>query len=437
MTPDEALALAERVVRLCAGDADVRVREASEDLLRIANNQAIAHVSAAPVTIELGLRLDGRYGQASTQSAAPDDLAALVERAKAQAKLLPPEPDLLPSVGPQDLPAPAPAPAAVMAFDAAARAAAGEAMVAPVRAAGLVAAGICARRVTTQAMATTNGMRGAHQSAWLTCDLTALGDDSTGRAEAWVRDPAELDPAAVGASALAQAEGSRAPVALEPGTYRAVLSPAAVGSLLMYLGWGFNGRRALEGQTWVAGRQGEQVFDPAFSLRQAPAEPRLAACPFDGDGLAIQPVELIRDGVVGDLLHDRRSAAEAGATATGAGFGGRGAQGAVPAALVASEGTASRDELLAAVGDGVWVEHLWYTNMVDPRECVITGMTRDGLWRIRDGRLAEPLLNLRFNQSLLTALAEVLAVGPAQLRPGRLAGALAVGAWTFTSGTSF
>ena len=48
-----------------------------------------------------------------------------------------------------------------------------------------------------------------------------------------------------------------------------------------------------------------------------------------------------------------------------------------------------------------------------------------------------PAVSLRFNQSLLTALAEVLAVGPAQLRPGRLAGALAVGAWTFTSGTSF
>jgi predicted Zn-dependent protease len=38
---------------------------------------------------------------------------------------------------------------------------------------------------------------------------------------------------------------------------------------------------------------------------------------------------------------------------------------------------------------------------------VITGMTRDGTFRIRNGRLAEPLVNLRFTVSVPELLREV------------------------------
>ena len=39
---------------------------------------------------------------------------------------------------------------------------------------------------------------------------------------------------------------------------------------------------------------------------------------------------------------------------------------------------------------------LHYLGIVNPREGVITGMTRDGTFRIRKGKIAEPLVNLRF-----------------------------------------
>jgi hypothetical protein len=38
---------------------------------------------------------------------------------------------------------------------------------------------------------------------------------------------------------------------------------------------------------------------------------------------------------------------------------------------------------------------------------VITGMTRDGTFRIRDGRTAEPLVNLRFTIAVPELLADV------------------------------
>ena len=45
--------------------------------------------------------------------------------------------------------------------------------------------------------------------------------------------------------------------------------------------------------------------------------------------------------------------------------------------------------------------------MVNQREGVITGMTRDGTLRIRNGQVAEPLVNLRFTVAVPDVLADV------------------------------
>jgi len=59
------------------------------------------------------------------------------------------------------------------------------------------------------------------------------------------------------------------------------------------------------------------------------------------------------------------------------------------------------------VGDGIYVSRLHYLSIVNPREGVITGMTRDGTFRIRGGRIADPLVNLRFTVSMPELLAEL------------------------------
>ena len=68
------------------------------------------------------------------------------------------------------------------------------------------------------------------------------------------------------------------------------------------------------------------------------------------------------------------------------------------------------DELAELVGDGIYVTRLHYLSVVDPREGIITGMTRDGTFRIRGGKVAEPLVNLRFTVSVPELLAD--AAGP-------------------------
>jgi predicted Zn-dependent protease len=64
-------------------------------------------------------------------------------------------------------------------------------------------------------------------------------------------------------------------------------------------------------------------------------------------------------------------------------------------------------ELAEAVGDGIYVTRLHYLSIVDPREGIVTGMTRDGTFRIRGGKVADPLVNLRFTVKVPELLAEL------------------------------
>jgi predicted Zn-dependent protease len=73
---------------------------------------------------------------------------------------------------------------------------------------------------------------------------------------------------------------------------------------------------------------------------------------------------------------------------------------------------------------------------------VITGMTRDGTFLIEGGRIAGPVKNLRFTQSVLEALSAVRAISSRRKLQGRFFGgimvpALKVEGFTFTGATEF
>jgi len=422
-----------------AVDGEVTVGETEEALLRFAENQPIAHTTFRRLDVSLRLRDGQRFGEARVAGDSDADLATLVARAREQADALAPEPELLPSAGPQalgDVPASF-ADATLDAYGPEARAAAVEALLRPVRRAGLRAAGICQNSVHRCAKATTNGMAGSYEATEVEWDLTVLGDDSTGRQAIWSRTTAGAEPERWGEEAVATCRRGGGPRDLEPGAYRTVLSADAVASLLWWIAGGFNARLVKEGQTWVATRRGQRVGPAGLDLVADAAHPLLLGQPFDGDGLALRPVTLLRDGVVGELCYDRRTAAEDGVAPTGWCGGGRNPRGASPAAIVLAGEDRARDELIAACGDGVYVERLWYANWIDPTDCSVTAMTRDGVFRIRDGRLAEPVRNLRVGQNLLRWLASIEARGRLEAFGSVAAPPVLAGEFTFSSGTTF
>jgi predicted Zn-dependent protease len=115
-------------------------------------------------------------------------------------------------------------------------------------------------------------------------------------------------------------------------------------------------------------------------------------------------VELVRAGTTVGLVNDRRTAKALGTDSSGNAVAGIGPFGALPANLVLQPGGVTAQELVGGVERGLLVTDFWYTRILDPRTQVVTGLTRNGVWLVEDGRVVRPVTNLRFTQSFSEAL---------------------------------
>jgi predicted Zn-dependent protease len=199
---------------------------------------------------------------------------------------------------------------------------------------------------------------------------------------------------------------------VEPGSYRAVLAPCALGELLQYFAFdAFSGLALLEERSYLSGRLGERRFDEKVSIFDDALDSRGLPKPFDFEGVPKQRVTLVENGVLRGAVWDLASAARAKNGQRSTGHAPPPASrrwGPIAFALSVAGGDAeSVDELVELVGDGIFVTRLHYLGVVEPRQGILTGMTRDGTFRIRDGKLAQPLVNLRFTVAMPDVLADV------------------------------
>ena len=195
-----------------------------------------------------------------------------------------------------------------------------------------------------------------------------------------------------------------------------------------------------EGRSFA--RLGEAQFDAAITVADDVTHPMAVGIGFDAEGTPKSRVEIIREGVTASLIHDRRTAKALGAASTSNAVAGAGPFGALPANLVLSPG--STDDLVAGMERGLLVTDFWYTRILDPRTMVVTGLTRNGVWLVEDGRIARPVTNMRFTQSYLEALApgavravgsDMTLVGGATFGLGAyVVPSLHLASWNFTGG---
>jgi PmbA protein len=266
--------------------------------------------------------------------------------------------------------------------------------------------------VSELAVASTTGLNVEQRMTDATALVVAAGEGYSGYAEHTAWRAGEIDPGAVAREAAAKAERTRGAGDLEPGMYRVVLEPYAFADLLEYFSHdSFGALGLLEERSYFSGRIGERIVHERISIADDPLNPRGLPKAFDFEGTPKQRVDLIENGFARGVVWDRATAAQSrnGALTTGhAGPVESRDWGPLPYSLSVAPGDAgSTEELAELVEDGIYITRLHYLGVVHPREGVVTGMTRDGTFRIRDGKVAEPLLNLRFTVAVPDLLAEV------------------------------
>ena len=214
----------------------------------------------------------------------------------------------------------------------------------------------------------------------------------------------DLAVPALAEQAAAKAVFPGEPARLEPGEYPVVLEAHAVGELLTWLGdLAFNGQAVNEGRSALEGRLGTRVAAATINLSDSPRYRGTLPRAFDAEGVPKAPIPLIQDGVAQRLVHDRRSAAQAGTESTGHALAPGGAPGGPSPTNLVLVGGGAADEaaLCRRVERGVYVTRLWYTNAVRAKETLITGLTRDGTFLIEDGEVTRPLEDLRLADRVL------------------------------------
>ncbi|MDF2674220.1 MAG: hypothetical protein K0R09_2488 [Clostridiales bacterium] len=200
------------------------------------------------------------------------------------------------------------------------------------------------------------------------------------------------------------------PVSIEPGSYTVILEPLAVADLLGYMNYvGFSARSAQMGTGYLTGKIGQKVFGENITVIDDVNNENTMPLYFDFEGYERKTLNIIENGIVKELAYDIKSAIKDGVETTGHSVGQAG-MGGLPLNLVMEGGNQTMEELIKSTPSGILITRFHYMNIVDPRQAILTALTRDGLFMIEDGKIKSGVKNMRFTESMLMAFNKVVGI---------------------------
>ncbi len=422
------------------GDAtECVVRHREGGLTRFANNGVHQHAEVSRTHHTVRVCADGRCGVASLTGRGEGDAREAFDRVCAQA--------LAGSAfgpgAPSGLPGPGGAPLPMDNYCAQTASTQPDDRVRAVRRfteaatqRGLTAAGAFATDTFSLTVANSQGIATEHR--WTDAHFSATLMRPEG-GSAWVErravDVATLDLDGAHATVFDKAERAAQVETLPPGKYMVLLEPAAVGELLQFLVWlGLGARQYLDGTSFMTDKLGTRITGDAVTIVDDCHHPGMPGAPCDYEGVPRHRLPLIENGIARAVAYDTTTGAEAQAPSTGHALPQPNSIGPLPLHLVMAPGDTPRDELLAQVDDGILVTRLWYNRVVDPGRTLITGLTRDGTFRIRNGALGPRVQDFRYNESILEAFTRIAAMSDTLERVERgFVPAMVIEDFTFSS----
>jgi predicted Zn-dependent protease len=202
---------------------------------------------------------------------------------------------------------------------------------------------------------------------------------------------------------------------LPAGRYDTIFPSGSVADIYVYMMWVAGGRDAFEGQSVFSKkgggtRVGEKLSNVGLQLFSTPTHPVLAGSPFVSastsssftsvfdNGQKQAQVDWIKDGVLQSLVQTRASAQLTSLPYTP--FGDN--------LIMSVDGASGNlEDLVKKVDNGLLLTTLWYIRMVDPNSLLLTGLTRDGVYYVKNGEVQGATNNFRWNDSPVSALSRI------------------------------
>ncbi len=228
------------------------------------------------------------------------------------------------------------------------------------------------------------------------CDfhVTATGSAGSGWAEHQGISISGDDVNRATRRAIDKCAAAQEPRVFEPRPVTVILEPQAVGDLMSMAAWyGLDQRAVDEGRSAFSGFDGELG---SLSLYSDPADKTFPAISFSDDGQALAKSVWLDQGALQQLITGRYWAKKQGLPVKPS-----------PNNLILSGAGTPLDEMIGGTADGILVTRFWYIRSTDPKTLGFTGMTRDGTYRIENGEVTHPVVDMRWNDSVLRVLRQV------------------------------
>ena len=228
--------------------------------------------------------------------------------------------------------------------------------------------------------------------------VTASGNNGSGWAEDKGVTIQQDDVMAATRRAIDKCVQAQDPEVFQPQPTTVILEPQAVGDLIAMAFWyGFDQRSKDEGRSAFSN------FNDALgklSLYSDPASDVFPTISFSADGQALGKSVWLDEGNLQQLITSRYWAGKQILAPKPS-----------PNNIILTGNGNSLDELIQSTADGILVTRFWYIRSTDARTLGFTGMTRDGTYRIENGEVTHPVVDMRWNETVLRALNNVVASG--------------------------
>ena len=291
--------------------------------------------------------------------------------------------------------------------------------------------------ISTFALATSGGFAGAYSATGFSCSVAVVAGDGGAkqRDSAWhsARHLADLDAA----EEIGTLAGKRAVSRLKPerprsGPMPIVFDPRVSPSLLGHLAGAISGSSVARKSSFLQDRLGSRVFAEGVVIVDDPLRLRgLRSRPFDGEGLAVERVEIVADGMLRTWLAESASARQLGIAPSGHASRGVGsAPGVSPSNLHMAAGKRGRAELLAAFPEAVLV-----TELIGQGANPVTGDYSRGAagFLVRHGEIGPPVEEITIASNLIDMFATLEPASDLEFRRGIDAPTLLVPEMTLAS----
>ena len=403
-TENEVKALIDRVIGYSKlPGCEVSVQWTEDDFIRFANNGITTSGYRETQSVSItSTTADKRSGNAVVGELTPEALRAAVKQAEDLALISQPDPEDMPALPAQKYPK-------LTNFDPFTASARGDVMIPQVKAilAGAiknkcVTAGYMQRSANAAGVGNKAGLFGYH--TYTDCGLTNTMRNAEGSSSGWasqssvsLKDLNGEEQVAISLNKCLRGVNRRK---LDPGKYTVIMEPAAVADLVGWLGFTFGARDAEQGQSFLSkagadpGKDGaatyvgDKLFPDFITLRNDPFHPKLSSTPWTGSLLPNEKISWIEKGIVRNISYDRYWAQKAGKKPTPD-----------PGNLVLDGQDNTLADLIASTERGLLVTRLWYIRVVQPKTWQLTGLTRDGVFLVENGKVTDPVTNFRWNQS--------------------------------------